>query len=276
MNGLGSNVYKNEVLLKVRNVSLQRAFDLSGKYSVLITWDEKVEGVPDLLGFNVYRSSDGVNWQRLNSDIIQTNNFLDTDYKHFKGQDFYYKVTYISINRESSLEEADIVSFDNQRRGVSGMNFRLFYASLEQIRRLNLVLFNTGEDVVCLLRQFIGKKCSRCYNYVLHKASDEYCPVCFGTGIENGYRKVEAKMHFEPAVMTITHGLEGFVPAYDFRAWFTSYPLLNSHDYVIRKRTGERFVVNENNKIINQGFLLMQVLRIALLNKNHPIYSVVV
>lgn len=274
MKDLGSKRYIEETLIRVKNISLQRTFDIEGKYAVLITWDEKVEGVSNLQGFRVYRSVNGVDWNLLTALPIQVNYYLDTEFKHFKGQDYYYKVTYISSSGESSLEEAEMVSFDTQSKDVSGMNWRLYNASLEQIRRLNLILFHTGENVVCLIRQFIGPKCSRCYDYVSHKVRDERCPVCFGTGIENGYKMVSAKMHFEPAVLTITRGLEGFIPAYDFRCWLTTFPILNSHDFIIRKRTGERFIINENNKVINQGFLLMQQLRISLLNKDHPIYDV--
>ncbi len=271
---LGSKRYLEEVRKRVKGVYLQRSFSISGKYSILITWDG-VEGETDeILGFNVYKSVDRVVWVKLNNSVIQVNQYLDENAVQFTGQEYYYRITYITAKGESDVNQADIVSFDEQKYKVDGMNWRLYNTSLEQIRRLWLVLRHTGEEVIFLIRQFIGKRCSRCYDYVSHQPRDPNCVVCYGTGIENGYRKFNSRIHLEPATLTITRGLEGFVPAYDFRCWTISYPLLSSQDFVIRKRTGERFAVNENNKVINQGLILMQILRINLLNKDHPIYRV--
>lgn len=270
---LGSKRYIEETTKKVKNIALQRTFDIEGNYSVLLTWSDEVKGV-SVSGFNVYKSIDGREWVKLNDVPLQTNQFLDTDAKHTIGQEYYYKITYLADTGESSLDEADTITFDTQYVKVDGMNWRLYNVSLEMMRRFYLVLRHSGEEAIILLRQFVGKKCSSCYDYVSHQARDPGCKECYGTGISNGYKKFETRVFFEPATMTISRELEGFRPAYDFRCWTISYPILSSHDYIIRKRTGERFAVNENNKIIIQGLLIQQILRVYLLNKNHPIYKV--
>jgi hypothetical protein len=270
----GSYRYYEETLKRVKNVSVQRTFDVNGKYSIQIVWDTFIPGVEVIDGFNVYRSVDLKEWKKLNSTLITINNFLDSDAKLFIGQDYYYKVTFISNGIESSLEEAEPVTFLSSKNKVDGMNWRLYNTSLEHMRRLSLVLRHTGEEVIFGIRQFVGQKCRRCYDFVAKKATDSSCPVCFGTGIEQGYKGIEGRVHFEPATLTISRELEGFIPAYAFRCWTLSFPLLSSQDFIIRKRTGERYVINESTPIINQGLILMQTLRVDIMVREHPLYNI--
>jgi len=268
----GSYRYQEETLKRVKNIKVQRSFDLGGKFSILINWDTYIPGVDVIDGFNVYRSMDLKEWKKLNAELITINSFLDNDAKLFIGQDYYYKVTYVSNGVESSLGEAEAVTFLSSKDKVDGMNWRLYNTSLEQIRRLSIVLRMTGEEVVFLIRQFVGQKCRRCYDFTARKPTDENCSICFGTGIEQGYKKLEGRMHFEPATLTIRRDLEGFVPGYSFRCWTLNYPLLTSHDYIVRKRTAERFFIVETTPVINQGLILFQMMRVDLL-KEHPIYN---
>jgi len=270
---LGSYRYIEETLKRVKNVKVQRTFDFDGKFSIQVIWDVIIPGVEVIDGFNVYRSVDLKEWIKLNKELLTINSFLDTDAKLFIGQDYYYKVTYVSNGVESSLDEAEATTFLFSKDKVDGMNWRLYNASLEHIRRISLVLRHTGEEVIFAIRQFVGQKCRKCYDFVAKKATDSNCPVCYGTGIESGYKAVEGRMHFEPATLTISRELEGFLPRYVFRCWTLSYPLLTTSDFIIRKRTCERYLIAETTPVINQGLILMQQVRADLV-KEHPIYNI--
>jgi len=259
---------------KVRDVNVQRALSPQGKYAILISWNTIVPNVPDVQGFNIYRSVDSVNWNLVNSLPVQTNNYLDDSADLIFGQDYYYKVTFIDNNsQESALDDADIVSVLTQEYDVDGFNGRLLRVSIEQIRRLNLIWQNTGEKVWFVVRQYVGQKCPRCYDFNTHKARDPRCPVCFGTGIENGYKAVEGYLHIAPATAQYIRAPEGFIPNYVVVAYTGVYPLLTSNDFVIRTRTGERFFINSVDVIINQGFVLMQTVRMQVAEKGHAIYD---
>jgi hypothetical protein len=46
-----------------------------------------------------------------------------------------------------------------------------------------------GVNVNIFTVKYGGAKCPRCFNHALRKASDPYCPECFGTGYQGGYNK---------------------------------------------------------------------------------------
>lgn len=258
---------------KVKNVLVQRTFNYEGLYSALITWDCSVSGVPDIQGFNVYRSLDSKDFQLVGSNLGICQ-YLDENIPLLQGEEYYYKITFIDNNGiESSLDEADAITFTHQLSTTNGFNTRLVNTSLEQIRRLAWLFKHVGEPVWFIIRQYVGKKCHRCYDFNSHKATDPNCPVCFGTGIEGGYKAVEGLMIVSPSDMRYLRDNDGFIVNNTLVVYLPFYPFLTSNDFIIRKRTGQRYLFNSVNQTIIEGFVVMQTARITLAEKGSKIYK---
>lgn len=69
-----------------------------GDSQVALSWDANTE--PDLAGYNIYRSTDGVLYTRINGVLLTGTSFVDTD--RINGRTYYYQVTAVDRSNNES------------------------------------------------------------------------------------------------------------------------------------------------------------------------------
>jgi hypothetical protein len=69
-----------------------------------VTW--KASSSPDVAGYNLYRSLDGINWKRINTSLIAST--LYTDSTVANGTTYYYAATAVDISGLESIKTATV------------------------------------------------------------------------------------------------------------------------------------------------------------------------
>lgn len=151
------------------------------------------------------------------------------------------------------------------------------YATLEIIRRKNLVLTNTRYNArsfaVLKLRTW-GDYCPICFDVTTQRVQNDNCPTCYGTGIDGGY--------FDP---TLIRGFKTDKPNQFqvnlFGKWEDSnsmfvlqnFPLLIPGDFLIDE-LNERYLIESPVNHTEKGmYIIEQQVRAKTLSKTHPIYN---
>lgn len=136
-------------------------------------------------------------------------------------------------------------------------------------RRLN------GVPFALLKRRRWGSRCPICWDPVLHEATHEHCPVCFGTGFEGGYwQHIRTRGRREAATVQTqltAHG-ESDVKYADFI--ILDFPRLEYKDLVVDLRTGDRYEVQRMSPTELKGVTVHQKLTTSLLGRNSAEYEV--
>lgn len=136
-------------------------------------------------------------------------------------------------------------------------------------RRLN------GVPFALLKRRRWGSRCPICWDPVLHEATHEHCPTCFGTGFEDGYwRQVRVRGRREAATVQTqltAHG-ESDVKYADFIV--LDFPRLEYKDLVVDLRNGDRYEIQRMSPTELKGVTVHQKLTASLLGRNSVEYEV--
>ncbi len=66
------------------------------------------------------------------------------------------------------------------------MSFTEYRAALKILRAENRQLYHKSPGYL-LKRRWIGTRCTKCDNGLIHNAEQEQCPVCYATGFIGGY-----------------------------------------------------------------------------------------
>lgn len=249
----------------VDNVRVYRTLDESGKDAAVISWDLIVPDVPDVTGFNVYRAYLST-YEEIASNVSQ-NFYLDESVPRTPGQNWYYKVTYISTaSGESSYEEATRVNLYTD--APDGMRGRLYYALSETVRRVNFGLSTVGEDIKIFIRRRIGDTCPVCYDMYAGDGTLPDCTTCYGTGIEGGYDIYSGRGIFHPASQRVPMIPQGIRVDYLPRGVIANYPIIHDGDGV-KRQDGRAYLLSEVSPVIMQNFLIEQEFTITAVPEGH-------
>jgi hypothetical protein len=136
-------------------------------------------------------------------------------------------------------------------------------------RRLN------GVPFAILKRRRWGSRCPICWDPVLHEATHEHCPQCFGTGFQDGYwTPVRLRGRREAATVQTqltAHG-ESDIKYADFI--ILDFPRLEYKDLVVDLRNGDRYEVQRMTPTELKGVTVHQKLSASLLGRNSVEYEV--
>lgn len=255
----------------VKNVYVYRTIDLSGRYSILVKWDAIVPNVPDVTGFNIYRTvlDDDV---KINKSVVTQNFYLDENAPVYPGQDWYYRVTVISASSgESDYLTATKVNI--YTHGGEGLMGRIESVAREEIRRLAIGFNMQGETLTIFVKRVYGPTCPVCYNELSGRGADPNCKTCYGTGIEGGYDVYQTKGVVYETSKRIMESREGLRERYVPRGVIASYPILHDGDG-LRRTDGKAYILSEVSPQLIQNFLIEQQFTLAQIPEGHVLYRI--
>lgn len=141
--------------------------------------------------------------------------------------------------------------------------------ALEIVRRHALLLrrFN-GISVFSFIAKTFGQRC-RCFDFVKQRVTSSRCLDCFNTGFTGGYFSgIPGYMAFE-----ITSEMKQAAVAWgeleddQTTAWTVNYPLLSPRDMIVESDSRRRWRVEAIQEIHQKGYVIMQILRLARIDK---------
>ncbi len=249
----------------VQNIQVYRTLDVNGIEVINIEWSPIVPGVQDIISFKIYRGIGGKNFEFL-AETTQPF-YQDTNAPIKPGAEYWYKITYLTNQGESSLEEAIPVSLWTMK--PESFNERTYWTLISQIRRQNLVFLNFGEKVKIFIKKRVGEKCNKCFDEYVRVPINPRCDVCFGTGYIGGYDKFETKLIISPTPELIREEDTGRVRLFQGRVFLPNYPPVHEEDILIMQDNTRKMISN----VIHwrfQLFLILQEVQITELAKGHP------
>jgi len=253
----------------VKDVRVQRSLDNTGKNSILIYWNAYVPDEPDIAGFNIYRSVDLEEYEKLNSSPIVIDSYEDRMGTDILGVDYYYKVTYITDSTESSLDEAE-------RKNIysAGEQFQEVIQTLVHnvIGRTNYAFQLLGEDGKVYIKKFTGPRCPRCYGEIEGMHTDAKCEICFGTGRDGGYERLETRIAVTPFGQKFRETEFGFDQITGTKVYLSVYPKLHPFDIVCRQ-DNKRYIITDTQPCILKNMLIQQSADLIVLNLDHIAYK---
>lgn len=253
----------------IENVCCFRTLDNYGKESIAISWNSVVSGVPDIIGFNVYRA-DLEDFVLVGSNITQ-GFYLDIEAKLFPGKNYYYKITYITPDGESSLSDAIVYQLYNPK--IDGLRQRLYWVLQNTIRRIHIGFELQGENVKFYIAKKVGPKCAVCWDTLSNRATNPRCEVCWGTGITGGYDVFERKIIVFDSAKTLPVTPFGIRITYTPRAVLGNFPVLADGD-LFKRQDGTLFMITDITPYYMQNFLIEQIFDIAQLDLGHVGYRI--
>jgi len=209
-----------------------------------------------------------------------------------------------------SAFETNPLSFGTERDIITGGDMK-FYA--EEIRRRGLAMLeNDGEDFFLYIRRMFGQPCvclteeaggsgrtvpmSTPFYEELKTQFDpaippetenveakdpEYqatyrCPECFGTGISGGYYpRIKIRIRYGNLPKRIIQLEEqGIEFSHNFNSWTLWHPRVKERDFLVRARSGERFLITEPAQTEWRGIPLHQEFNAVIAPRSAMIYSV--
>lgn len=253
----------------VRNVRCYRTLDNFGKERVILQWDLVVPGVIGIIGFNVYRA-DLDKFENIAKNITQ-NFYLDEDAELFPDKVYYYKVTYNTLDGESSLDDA--ITFNIYTDIPPGLEERLYWTLIESVRRVNMGLNMYGELCKVYVKKAVGVKCPECYDEYSRRAVDPTCAVCYGTGISGGYDTYLRRLVVFDATTRLEASIFGLRLDYRPKMVISNYPYVSDGD-LFKRQDGRIFMISNVSKYLIQNYLIEQVCDMSLLDYGHPSYGI--
>lgn len=244
---------------------------------VLPNWFEDVHlswTVPEDWGdclFNVYRSrSEEGPFEKLNTTPIDGTYLADTTTRQWSvvAED-YYIVEAILLDQDRATVRSGIVSWEYKR------NRWVDLRANEIQRRFWLILrkFIGGESYVFKNRSY-GMRCTRCWDRVNLKVTDDRCPNCYGTGWERGYMPpVKTRFQYEPNPNDRTVTYSGSSEPATMRARTISMPDLEDDDLVFRVADRKFYLIQRVTPTELQTAKVSQIADMVELPKNYVEYQ---
>lgn len=186
------------------------------------------------------------------------------------SRDIFYKVTVTPpsgvIGAFSSQPVPVEPGLDKRTRLLKRKLLRDLFVGF---RRLN------GVPLSLLKRRRWGPRCPDCWDPTLRESTREHCPICFGTGFEEGYwEPIRARGRREASTVQTqlsAHG-ETDVKYADFL--LLDFPRLEYKDVIIDLRSGDRYEVQRMTPTELKGVTVHQKLTASLLGRNAIEYEV--
>jgi len=261
--------------MSIQDISVYRSLDSEGKEYVSISWDPATASCSGVKGFNIYKSvSPEGEFEKVNTSLITSGlgYYLDRNAPMKLGVIYYYKITCVGNNdSESSLDDASINYIFSEEDKFTNAFTAVTYA---QIGRIQQTMAMLGQDGSLLFRIRYGPRCSQCWDEVTGRSNNRNCNVCWGTGYQHGYVKLNKKIIFKREGRLFDNSEIGFKEISTLTAWIDSFPIVNMGDVVIDSRNN-RFIVDKNFSTMIRNTILQQRLSITYLNRDNPIYNIV-
>lgn len=168
---------------------------------------------------------------------------------------------------------------------ISGQGFRdsePIYCShdpdniaLEMIRKKE-VFFRTrsGVSIAVLNKKSWGAKCSRCWDPVKKLPIDPDCPDCYGTGFPGGFLKPYYVLGLmQPPRETIIRAGAPFAEGTAY-AEIGPNPYVDPGDMLVDRTINMRYEITAVQQAAHRGYVVSQILTLALTDENAPVYRV--
>ena len=181
------------------------------------------------------------------------------------GRVWYYKLNIIQTSTQVSTSQPSFASFFKKSN--------LDLARKEILRQKRIVLEKlSGRKFFVLRRRTWGDHCTKCWDTVLFRAADPYCPECYGTGWTQGYfSPIPFYGMITPSPERNQIMMFGEWKPSDTLLEMLSYPILREKD-VVADDSGNRWVAVQIQKVEKLGFLLEQKVQLALIENDDVVY----
>lgn len=200
---------------------------------------------------------------RLTGSAISEPNFSDPNPReNSKLRKAFYIVEAITLSGQ--VFKSLPASNDFVQRGYLGR----ISSEIQRREFLLLTKFN-GVKSFLFRRKTFGLRCPRCWNPNSEKATDDKCPVCYGTSFKGGYQPpLPIFLNFDPT--SSSRDLEYFGPMEQNQigAWTISVPAVDPWDVIIRTGDWSAYHVARLNTTEMQTSLVRQLLVLTQLNRS--------
>lgn len=243
----------------------------------IITWEVEptAASLSDYV-LDVYRS-DAIGSTDLDGFLLIASGINPNDYSYndttisgwaYYGRDWFYK---FKVRNLVTLEETI------QPETAFYIGYDIFdKATLEIIRRKKLVLKKTyiGRKAKLLKRKTWGAHCPRCWDPELFRTIDGNCPICYGTGWEDGYYKpIEFWSNTNAAPEYKQILMFGEWKPSDQLLYLLNYPLVKAKDVIVDDE-GKRWMAVQVRYTKKLERIIEQQVQLALIAPDDIIYRV--
>ena len=167
-------------------------------------------------------------------------------------KNYFYKITCVTEEDETDLDLLTPESLKSEK---------ITYQFEEAVRRNAWMLDQAGERVLLYIKKKAGVKCHCTYRDMkerTHKAPDQDCITCFGSGFEGGFDGafpiIVAPMMTEQRVQQTDRGMKLM---YQIETWFGPTPIVSQRDMIIR-RNGDRCLIGPITPVEGPGGVTVQ------------------
>lgn len=259
-----------EILTNPNQVDLNVKVYPTWFYGCTLTWSPVPQWSGKDVSYNVYRSESAkTGFVKLNSVPLQDAQYVDTSTRESSTNS---EEIYII---EASVKETPSVT-TTWRTAESTVNDdlpRFHSLKFREINRRHWVLLKklAGVDTLVLRKKGYGPRCFHCWDDVAQRTLLDDCPFCFGVGIEGGYYEaIPTLMQFDSSSNNTIFSYFGKFEPNEIGAWTIAYPLLESHDVLIRKKDLTVFRIEglSPTELLNKP--CRQIMKLVQLSKTHP------
>jgi hypothetical protein len=215
--------------------------------------------------FNVYFSPvQDEDFVKLNATPLTGTSFADTTSKEYsifnKG---YYVVEAILQDKNNLTVKSEPASWHSHQRNWVTLR------SIEIQRREYWLLSRfVGISSYLFRRKNYGERCKTCWDFITEQVTRDNCPVCIGTGFQDGYfEPVKIFLQYDPTPNNLTKNYIGQDEENIIGAWTISMPDVRLGDVLIRDGSWEGYEVTKIATTELQGNVVRQMLTLTQLHK---------
>lgn len=144
-------------------------------------------------------------------------------------------------------------------------------------RDLSIGLKFNGTSTYILKRKHWGVRCLKCFDILTKKVTNSKCPVCFGTGFEDGYETpVLITGRFTAPNSNTDMTPQGLSDTTKLRFICSDYPNIDPLDILVDKYRNQRFIVQQQAETELRRNTVHQSLVISLLAIDSAEYQIAV
>jgi len=236
--------------------------------SLLVRWALTPTAYPlDKIAFEVFRSQgqDGP-WDLVSEIETGSFHYYDFDVEGPTSmRTWYYRVRVASTVGDGYTDSEPVYLVHDPDN-----------IALEMIRKKNVsMVVKNGVALAALVRKQWGSKCSRCWHPERQLPADADCPICFGTGYNDGYCKPLLMTGIVPAPRTVAAmQMIGRVEPSEELIELSNNPWVGVDDLIVDRVVGTRYHVNRVVQYTHRGYPVSQLCTATKLDDNHVAYSI--
>lgn len=259
-----------DVLSNPNVVDLSLTVYPSWFYGCSLTWSSLPSWVGKSVSFNVYRSEveGGKGLKKLNSVPLLQAQFIDEATRESSNNSDEYYVIEACVRETPSVTSTWVT----RPKSVADDLPRWHALRFKEINRRHWVLLRklAGTEALILRKRAYGPRCSNCWDDVSRRVIKDDCEVCYGVGIEGGYyESIPTYIQFDSSNNNTIYSYFGKFEPNEIGAWTISYPRLESHDLLIRKKDLSVFRIEglSPTEMLNKP--CRQIMKLVQLPKTH-------